>query len=106
MATGHLLIHDPVVRHYCFEGISQLGNSWSARTFRDRSYTNLAIYYLRSIEMVLVHPKKRICKDGHEYADTVVYRKVYTSALAEFQQREMTYNGKDLQIEIPPKQIL
>jgi hypothetical protein len=51
--------------------------------------------------MVLVHPKKDIDKDGHERADTVAYRKIYTFALGDFQQREMTFDGKDLQIEIP-----
>jgi hypothetical protein len=51
--------------------------------------------------MVLVHPKKGIYKDGHERADTVAYRKIYTSVLNEFKDRERTYTGQYLQIEVP-----
>jgi hypothetical protein len=84
---GTSLIHDPTVRHYCFEVIAQLGATWSARTFRDRISVKLyesgylkpgtkidrttATFYLRTIGMVLVHPKKGIYKDGHECPDTV-----------------------------------
>ena len=73
---GTSLIHDPTVRHLCFEVITQLGPTWSARTFRDRISVKLyesgylkpgtkigrttATYYLRTIGMVLVHPKKGI----------------------------------------------
>ncbi len=39
-------------------------------------------YYLRTIGMVLVHPKKGIYKDGHERPDTVAYRKLYTAVLS------------------------
>jgi hypothetical protein len=117
---GTSLIHDPTVRYYCFEVIAQLGKNWSARTFRDRISVKLyvyesgflkvgakigrstATYYLRSIGMVLVHPKKGIYKDGHERPDTVSYRKTYISVLKKFQGRETTYDGKDLQLEIPP----
>jgi hypothetical protein len=108
-----------MVRHFCFEVIAQLGKNWSARTFRDRISVKLyesgflklgtkigrstATYYLRSIGMVLVHPKKGIYKDGHERPDTVAYRKIYTSVLKEFQHRKTTYVGKDLQIENQPQ---
>jgi hypothetical protein len=33
---GTSLIHDPHVRHYCFDIIANLGSTWSARTFRDK----------------------------------------------------------------------
>ncbi len=33
---GTSLIHDPHVRHICFSIISRLGQTWSARTFRDK----------------------------------------------------------------------
>ncbi len=110
---GTSLIHDPAVRHYCFEVIAQLGKNWSARTFRDGISVKLyeagflkvgtigrstATYYLRSIGMVL------LSKDGHERPDTVAYRKTYISVLKDFQGRETSYDGKDLQLEIPPIQ--
>jgi hypothetical protein len=61
-----------------------------------------ATYYLRQLGiMVLVHPKKGIYKDGHERADTVAYRKIYTSVLNELKHRERTYTGQYLQIEVP-----
>ncbi len=48
-----------------------------------------ATYYLRTIGMVLVHPKKGIYKDGHERPDTIFfYRKKYTAVLKVFQLRE------------------
>jgi hypothetical protein len=43
---GTSLIHDPIVRHYCFDVIRQLGQTWSARTFRDKVskyYTQMVI---------------------------------------------------------------
>jgi hypothetical protein len=115
---GTSLIHDPTVRHYCFEVIAQVGATWSARTFRDRISVKLyesgylmqgtkigrttATYYLRTIGMVLVHPKEGIYKDGHERPDTILYRKNYTSVLKAFQLRERSYEGKDLHKEVPP----
>ena len=56
--------------------------------------------------MVLVHPKKGIYKDGHERADTVEYRKKYTCALKNFKQRERTYKGERLEIEVHPTETL
>jgi hypothetical protein len=45
---GMSLVHDPIVRHYCFEIIERLGTTWSARTFRDRiSAKLLASGYLK-----------------------------------------------------------
>ncbi len=93
--------HDPIVRHYyCFDISGHLGQTWSARTFRDKISNKLydtgylkegskigrctAIYYLRQLGMVSVHPKKGIYKDGHERADTVAYRKTYTIVLNKF----------------------
>ncbi len=98
--------------------IAQLGATWSARTFRDRISVKLyesgylkpgtkigratATYFLRTIGMVLVHPKKGIYKDGHERPDTIFYRKNYTAVLKAFQLRERSYEGKDLHKEVPP----
>jgi hypothetical protein len=61
-----------------------------------------ATYYLRTIGMVLVHPKEGIYKDGHERPDTILYRKNYTAVLKAFQLRERSYEGKDLHKEVPP----
>ncbi len=33
---GTSLIHDPQVRHFCFDIIARLGPTWSARMFRDK----------------------------------------------------------------------
>ncbi len=65
---GTSLIHDPHVRHFCFEIISQLGSTWRARTFRDKISARLysvgmlkegtkigrctATYYLRELGML------------------------------------------------------
>jgi hypothetical protein len=118
---GTSLIHDPTVRHYCFEVIAQLGTAWSARTFRDRISMKVyesgylkasskigrttATYYLRTTGMVLVHPKKGIYKYGHERPITIIYRKKYTAVLKAFQLRERTYEGNDLHKEVPPPSI-
>ena len=119
---GMSLVHDPIVRHYCFEIIGQLGTTWSARTFRDKISAKLfasgylkegkkigrctATYYLREIGMVLVHPKKGIYKDGHERVDTVEYRKKYTNVLNAFKRRECTYKGELLETEVSPNETL
>ncbi len=112
-------MHDLIVRHYCFEIIGQLGTTWRARTFRDKISAKLfasgylkkegkkigwctTTYYLREIGMVLVHPKKGIYKDGHERVDAVEYRKKYTYVLNAFKDRERTYKGEHLEIEVSP----
>jgi hypothetical protein len=62
---GTSLIHDPHVRHICFAIIARLGQTWSARTFRDKVSADLysngmikegkkigrstATYYLRQL---------------------------------------------------------
>jgi hypothetical protein len=62
---GTSLIHDPHIRHFCFDIIAQLGPTWSARTFRDKISAKLhsvgmlkkgtkigrctATYYLREL---------------------------------------------------------
>ena len=69
---GTSLIHDPHVRHFCLDIITQLGQTWSARTFRDKVSAKLyevgmlkegtkigrstATYYLRELGSVL-YPK-------------------------------------------------
>ena len=65
---GTSLIHDPHVRHFCFDIIGQLGSTWSARTFRDKISAKMysvgmlkegtkigrstATYYLRELGML------------------------------------------------------
>ena len=65
---GTSLIHDPHVRHICFDIIARLGQTWSARTFRDKVSADLysngmikegkkigrstATYYLRQLGML------------------------------------------------------
>jgi hypothetical protein len=119
---GNSLIHNPNVKRYCLEIIGELGKTWSARTFRDKISAKLyslgylhdnkkigrstATYFLRQLGMVLIKPKKGIYKDGHERADTVQNRIIYTAMMNEFKHRERTYAGVELQIDIPPESTL
>jgi hypothetical protein len=113
-------IHDPLVRLWCYELIGRLGKVWSARTFRDKISIKLcaegmlkegakigrdvASYYLRELGMCLVCPKKGIYKDGHEREDTVIHRKKYALVLKGLTNRERTYKGDRLEVEVPPVQ--
>jgi hypothetical protein len=119
---GNSLIHNPNVKRYCLEIIGELGKTWSARTFRDRISAKLyslgylhdnkkigrstATYFLRQLGMVLTKPKKGIYKDGHERADTVQNRIIYSAMMNDLKPRERTYKGVQLQIDIPPESTL
>jgi hypothetical protein len=115
---GKSHIHDPDVQRWCRTIIGGLGKTWSARTFRDKVSAKLrdagmvkpgrkigrstATYYLHALNMTLECPKKGIYKDGHERVDTVEDRGVYTALLMSFRDRERTYRGDRLDIEVSP----
>ncbi len=50
--------------------------------------------------MQLVCPRKGVYKDGHERADTVEARKIYTAFVHGLRSRERTYTGENLEVEI------
>ena len=87
---GKSLIHDEDIKALCRTVISQLGENWSARSFRDAVSKRLvekqmvkvgkkigrstASYWLSELGMECIQPKKGIYKDAHEREDVVEFR--------------------------------